>query len=153
MAIVVSDTGPLLALAQAGVLSVLHELFGKVHLPTAVWRECQIKQGTDSQQIQQAQAAGWLVITPVTRRHAFPLSLGDGEAEAMQLALDTASTLLILDDQLARREAIRLGLNFIGTVKVLSLAEQRGLIASAKYIIEKMRSNGYRISADFLKYC
>lgn len=68
-------------------------------------------------------------------------------------ALDTASTLLILDDQLARREAIRLKLNFIGTVKVLSLAEQRGLIASAKCIIEKMRSNGYRISTDFLKFC
>lgn len=153
MAIVVSDTEPLLALAQAGVLSVLHELFGTVHLPTAVWHECQIKQGTDSQQIQQAQAAGWLVVTSVTRRHAFPMSLGDGKAEAMQLALDTASTLLILDDQLARREAMRLGLNFIGTVKVLSLAEQRGLIASAKRIIEEMRSNGYRISADFLKHC
>ena len=50
------------------------------------------------------------------------------EVEALQLARRTEKSLLIVDDRLARREAMRYGLDFIGTVRVLHLAERRSII-------------------------
>ena len=37
--IVVSDSGPLIALAKIGKLNVLRELFGEIIIPKAVWIE------------------------------------------------------------------------------------------------------------------
>ncbi len=61
------------------------------------------------------------------------------------------NSLLIVDDRLARREAQRLGLSFIGTARVLWIAEQRGLIRSAEEVAGHMAANGYRISPSLLE--
>lgn len=150
MALVVADAGPLIALAQVEQLQLLASLFGVVMLPEAVWRETQAKITPDSQRIALAVEAGWLKVVSVAVHSHFPLSLHQGESEALQMACDGENVLLILDDQLARREAARLELNFMGTVKVLSLAEQKGLIDSARSIIELMQGFGYRISTKYL---
>jgi len=150
MALVVADAGPLIALAQVEQLEILASLFGEVTLPEAVWRETQAKVTPDSQCIALAVEAGWLKVVSVAVHNHFPLSLHQGESEALQMACDEENVLLILDDQLARREAARRNLNFMGTVKVLSLAEQKGLIDSARLIIELMQGFGYRISAKYL---
>lgn len=78
-------------------------------------------------------------------------SLGRGEAEAIQLAEETPQSLLILDDRVARRQALRRGLAFIGTVRLLWLAEQRGVIDDAEVIIQRMIGVGYRISPRILQ--
>ena len=41
--IVVSDTGPLIALAKVDQLSLLEKMFGEVHIPPAVHRELLVK--------------------------------------------------------------------------------------------------------------
>ena len=46
--------------------------------------------------------------------------IGDGEKEAICLAIQQEHFLLILDDRLARRQAAKLGLTFIGLVRLLS---------------------------------
>lgn len=150
MALVIADAGPLIALAKIEQLRVLAQLFGTVTAPEAVWLETQAQTGTDSLRIAEAATEGWLKIetVPVTRR--FPLSLHAGECEALQLAHEQANSLLIIDDQLARREAVKMQLNFIGTVKVLALAEQKGLIESATACITAMQAVGYRVSPKFL---
>lgn len=150
MALIIADAGPLIALAQIEQLQVLQALFRTVTLPEAVWLETQAKETKDSQRIAVAVEQGWLSIASVEIQRHFPLSLHDGESEALQIACNEGSALLILDDQLARREAARLNLNFIGTVKVLSLAEQRGLIDSASASIEQMQGYGYRVSVKYL---
>lgn len=150
MALIVADTGPVIALAKIGQLAVLQALFTEVTLPEAVWLESQVKSTDDSILIAQAVEAGWMKVVKVNRTRSFPLSLHDGEIEALQLACDRDDVLLILDDQLARREAVRLTLNFIGTVRVLALTEQRGVIASALDSIRAMQQCGYHVSAKFL---
>ena len=150
MALVIADAGPIIALANIQQLQLLKNLFTEVTVPNAVWLETQAKDKQDSQLIQEARENGWLRVVNVDITQHFPRSLHDGENEALQLACNEQDTLLILDDQLARREAARRGLQFIGTVKVLSLAQQQGLIEDAKVSIEAMQKAGYRVSAKFL---
>lgn len=150
MALVVADTGPVIALAKIGQLVILQQLFSEVTLPDAVWRESQVKDSEDARVTAQAVDDGWIKVVSVSRNKRFPLALHDGEVEALELACQQDNVLLILDDQLARREAARLGLSFIGTVRVLDLAEQKGLIRSARDSIEAMQQFGYRVSAKFL---
>ena len=150
MALVIAGAGPIIALANIQQLQLLKDLFAEVTIPNAVWLETQAKDKQDSRIIYEARESDWLHVVNVDIIQHFPRSLHDGENEALQLACNEQDTLLILDDQLARREASRLGLQFIGTVKVLSLAQQKGLIGDAKVCIEAMQSVGYRVSAKFL---
>lgn len=152
MALVVADAGPVIALAKTGQLTILRQLFTEITLPDAVWHESQVKPGEDSRLIAQAVEEGWITVVTVARSLRFPLSLHDGEIEALELACQRDDVLLVLDDQLARREAARLKLNFIGTVRVLALAEERGFINSARESIQSMQVLGYRISAKFLDH-
>ena len=151
MAVVISDAGPLIALAKVSCLCLLRQLFGRVAIPEAVWKECIQREGDDTQRIEAAVAQGWLVRTAVQVSSRFPRSLGQGEVEALQLAVDDESSLLIMDDRLARREAMRLGLDFIGTARVLHLAEQRSLIDDAETVLTRMAEHGYRISPRLLR--
>ena len=118
MAVVVSDAGPLIALAKTDSLFVLKRLFSQVVVPDAVRHECVAKEGLDSRRIEDAVADGWLSVAAVQVTERFPRSLGRGEIEAIQLALDAESALLTMDDRLARREAMRRGLDYMGTVGV-----------------------------------
>ena len=56
-----------------------------------------------------------------------------------------------MDDRLARREALRRRLNYIGTVRMLHLAESRSLIEDAAVVVRRMAVRGYRISPLLLQ--
>jgi len=144
----------LIALAKVDALFVARRLFARLQIPEAVWSECRGKPGDDSQRIEQAGREGWLRVmrlTPEATRKRFPPSLGRGEVQALQLALETRPSLLIVDDRLARRQALQLGLDYIGTVRMLLLAEQRSLIDDAETVVQQMTANGYRISPRVLQ--
>ena len=151
MAVVVSDAGPLIALAGIDSLFIPRHLFSRLLIPEAVWLECREKPGEDRRRIEQAADEGWLDVVSVAVRQPFPRSLGRGEVESIQLALESRPALLIMDDRLARREAMRRGLDYIGTARVLHLAEQRSLIDDAEGRLQRMAENGYRISTPLLK--
>ena len=108
------------------------------------------EKGIDSRRIEDAVADGWVSVTAVQVTERFPRSLGRGEIEAIQLALDAESALLIMDDRLARREAMRRGLDYLGTVGLLHLAEQRSVVDDASRLLRRMTSAGYRISPELL---
>ena len=151
--IVIADAGPLIALAGVDKLSILPALFESVTIPDAVRQECLAKPGIDVQRIGAAITAGWLLVhQSQTRSAPLSASLGAGETDAIHLALQAPDTsLLIMDDRLARRYALSRNLHIIGTVRLLDLAEQRGLIASAEHVIQDMREFGYRISMALLE--
>lgn len=150
MAVVVSDAGPLIALARVDALQVLRKLFGQVLIPEAVRNECCARPGIDTDRITTALGQQWLLATPVGMPEGRTAQLGTGERQALALAQAHPSALLLMDDRLARREAARLGLPFVGTVRVLWIAEQRGLIPSAEQMVSRMSASGYRISIDLL---
>lgn len=152
MAVVVVDSGPLIALAKTDTLGVLRDLFGRCWLPEAVRVECFAREGADARRIERALEAGWLLVRAApASSSAYPPSLGAGEVEAMRLGESIEDALLIVDDRLARREAHRRQVAYMGTARVLLLAEQRGLIDNADPVVERMAAHGYRISHSILQ--
>jgi predicted nucleic acid-binding protein len=77
--IVVSDTGPLIALAKVDQLILLERLFGKVIVPPAVERELLTKHGTESARLDDALLSFLDVV---------PLSVPSPEVETATLRLD-----------------------------------------------------------------
>ena len=51
---VVSDTGPLIALAKVDRLSLLEDLFGQIHIPPIVHRELLAKSGPEAARLDDA---------------------------------------------------------------------------------------------------
>ena len=151
MAVIISDTGPLLALAGVEQLAILKALFKTVLIPAAVYQECLAKTDHAAALIEQAVEQAWLKIEVVPKPEGFPLCLGAGEQEAMQLAASYEQALLIMDDRLARREAMQRKLDFVGTVRVLWLAQQKEVIVDAAQVIDAMAANGYHISKKLLE--
>ncbi|NOS87473.1 MAG: DUF3368 domain-containing protein [Methylococcaceae bacterium] len=149
MAVVIADAGPLIALAKISQLDLLPALFNTVLITEAVAEECLQGQSSDAVLIKQALDSGWLacVDNPVFT-HALSRSLGLGEQTSIEYALQTdPKTLLLLDDALARKQALRRQLNIVGTAALLFAAQQKGLIADAEALIAELNQVGYRISA------
>lgn len=151
MAEVISDAGPLIAFAKVDSLFIPRDLFSRLRIPEAVWSECQEKAGEDSRRIEQAVNEGWVDVVSTAEALCLPPSLGRGETAVIQLALETENALVIMDDRLARRAAMQHGLNYIGTVRMLYLAEQRSIIENAGLVIQRMTECGYRISPLLLQ--
>jgi len=93
-----------------------------------------------------------VTFTPDDASEPLSPSLGAGESDSIRFALQSPDeSLLIVDDRLARRFALKQGINIVGTVRILDLAEQRGLIKSAEQSVAEMSAIGYRVSMELLK--
>lgn len=149
MAVVIADAGPLIALAKINQLDVLPALFNTVVITQAVANECLRNQNHDGLLIKQALDAAWLqcFANPIFQ-HSLSRSLGIGEQTSIEFALQAESkTLLIIDDALARKQAIRKQLDIVGTAALLFVAQRKGLVTDAEALIAKLNQIGYRISA------
>ncbi|WP_456454012.1 DUF3368 domain-containing protein [Thermococcus sp.] len=140
--IVVSNTSPLIGLSNIGKLEILHELFGEVFVPPAVVREFRENLPT------------WIVVKrPGDKPLVTALSklLGDGESEAMALALELGADFLILDDLKARKIAKELGIKVIGTAGLLLLAKKRGVVEEVKPLLRELVEKGFRIADSVIE--
>ena len=74
--------------------------------------------------------------------------LARGEAETIALAVEENAEYIVMDDRLARRRAKNLGLNVIGTLRILRIMLDNGLIDKRELLnaIEKLRETGFRIN-------
>lgn len=73
------------------------------------------------------------------------LPLGKGEREAICLALELRSDILLVDDKKARRIAEEHGLTVTGTIGILRAAHDRGLVKLPEAIRELLKC-GFRLS-------
>jgi predicted nucleic acid-binding protein len=152
---VVSNTGPLIALAKIDRLALLQQLFGEVFIPPVVHRELLGKAGAEANRLDQALATFVHVhVAPIARREpevaAATQTLDTGERDAVVLSHQMGLS-LIIDDRLGRQAARRLGLAVAGSAGVLIQAQKRGLIASVRQELEMMRDYGYWLSDDLIE--
>ncbi|MEJ5310765.1 MAG: DUF3368 domain-containing protein [Anaerolineae bacterium] len=152
MGVVVSDTGPLIALAKVDQLRLLDALFDKVLIPPAVYRELLAKSGTEADCLDRAlqdfiELAPPLQIPPEVT--IATLNLDRGEREAVALAY-THKALLIVDERLGRVAARKLGLTVTGVVGIVIQAKMSGLLRAVTPVLEEVRQRGYWLSDDVL---
>ena len=112
-------------------------------VPAAVVREVTVRKEEDalmafleaSSQLQ-IQADGEL------RPEVLAWDLGSGESQAISLAARLGAARVVLDDLEARRCANSLSIRVIGSLGVVVMAKQKGLIAEAKPLVERLRRVG-----------
>ena len=85
------------------------------------------------------------------RQTLLELQIDKGEASAIALALETANSTVILDDQKARKIAERLALNVTGTLGVIIKAKNSNIILSIKPLLKKLTETNFRLSEEITK--
>ena len=151
--IIVADSGPLIGLARAGGLHLLHAVFHQVIVPTPVAEECcrdlalpgaqALRHAIDRHELQ-------VVVPPKETPLVWPPGLGVGERAATSLALAMRTGLLI-DDLPARRFAKRHGIAILGTGGLLILAKNKGVTERIEPWLRNLRTQGYRISKALIQ--
>jgi predicted nucleic acid-binding protein len=126
--IVISDTSPIHYLCLIGRIDILPAIFGSVVVPNAVAAELSRKATPQAARDFIGNPPGWLCIRAPSRPIAATGDFGDGELQAIALALELHADYLIIDDWSARTIAEQQQIAVIGTLGVLKIASRRGLV-------------------------
>jgi len=133
--IVIADTTCFILLDKIGELGLLKSLFGSVVTTTIIATEfgdplpdwVQIKEVKD-------------VLFQST------LDVDAGEASAIALAIESPPSLIVLDDDKARKKARRLQLNVTGTLGLFLKAKRDGIIPDVRSMLNKVQKINFRYS-------
>ncbi len=149
--IAIADSSALVALSVCQALQLLEILFEKVYVPEAVYKEVSIKGKSEadplteylSTRTKSIQANNTLVINAA--------HLGSGEQEAIALYMELSADLLIIDDARAKKTAYANGLEVMGSVGVLLLAKQRGLIDKIGPMLNLLAVSDIHLGSDIIE--
>jgi len=139
--VVISDTSCLIALDRISQLDLLRKLFQQI----VTTREVKEEFGKELPE--------WIRVIEVQNQgkiQELEAVLDRGEASAIALALETEKSLLIIDEKKGRKVAQSLNIEIIGTLKAIQMAKQKGLIESARPLIESLQKAGFRFSQNIV---
>ena len=150
--IIVSDTTPLISLMKIGQLELVNKLFGEIQIPEAVFNELVLnpKFISESKQIKES---GFIHKVSVTDTKAVELlrrstGLDAGESEAIILSDLIGADLLLMDEVKGRQVAKQMGIQLMGTVGLLLIANQEGYLSKEEILscIDILKNSGRHIS-------
>ncbi len=149
--IVVSNTSPIINLAQIGRLDILEGLFTHIIIPSKVFEEITV-QGMDMPGADEVRAATWIQVAKPTDTNfvkTLQLQIDGGESEAIVLALELKAGLLVIDERLGRAVAKEFQVPIIGLLGVLKIAKAKGIITAVKPLIDQLiHVAGFRVAKD-----
>lgn len=137
--LVISDSGPIFSLAILGKLLLLDKIFDEIHIPTAVWVE--ISKDKSTPYYEQIEVYFRDKIREISGTNQLMFVMDYGESESVILYNEMDADYLLIDDKKARNIAESFGINCIGTIGVLSIAKDRGLIIELRPLFEKLIQN------------
>lgn len=146
--IVVSNSAPLISLSAIEKLPFLKTIWGKIHIPKSVYKEV-VDFGEGRPGEQEVMNADWIETKEVKDRLAVELlrdEFDEGESETIILAKEMNADYVLIDERPACKKALYLGLSKIGTLGILLLAKEEGLIEEVKKYIDELKSKGFRMS-------
>jgi uncharacterized protein len=95
----------------------------------------------------------WIIIqepTDLKRQSELTELLDSGEASAITLALEIKNSVLIIDEKKGRKVARSLNLEVIGSMKVLLIAKQKGIVKQILPLIKKLEEKNFRFSKSLI---
>jgi predicted nucleic acid-binding protein len=146
--VVVSDAGPLIALAGCGHLELLVDVFDAVHIPQAVLDETTSDHSRRGASKIMAFVQAHAQVHPNRSDAIYTAAishLDEGEAQALSLAHALGCGVLI-DERRGRQAAIRQGAQLFGVLGVLLQAKRIGKLDRIAPVLDRMQINGYRVS-------
>lgn len=136
--VIISDASCLIALDEIGQLQILKKVFSQIVTTKEVSSEFGKELPT------------WISIQSLqnsSTRNELELVLDAGEASAIALALENPKqSILIIDEKKGRKIAKQHNLEIIGTLKVLLLAKQHGVIPSVKNLVAELSRKKFRFT-------
>jgi predicted nucleic acid-binding protein len=79
------------------------------------------------------------------------VGLDRGEAEVLTLAVEREARLVVIDERKGRRYARHLGLPLTGTLGILLLAKEKGLVTAVGPLIEKLQASGLYLAPELVE--
>jgi predicted nucleic acid-binding protein len=146
--VVVADTTPLNYLVLIGRTQALHQLFGEVMIPEAVLTELHHPKAPTAVTAWLQNLPCWLRVVKVSLVDD-TIQLGHGETEAISLAMEKRVSIVLMDERRDRAAAEARGLLPIGTLNILDLADERGLLDGVTALNELKRTT-FRADQELL---
>ncbi len=139
--IVISDTTPIISLLKAGKLELLEKLYQTVVVPEAVYDEL-IRNRVYEEEKKEIEKCPFLVIEKVHNVESVRIlrdvtGLDAGESESLILYGEKQADLLLIDEHKGRSVAKKMSVKHIGTVGILMLAFDEGIL-TAKEVRETL---------------
>jgi len=139
---IISDSTTLIVLFDLDRTDLLSNLFSSIIIPTSVYKEISTKNVLVM--------PSFMSIVDVKNSElleSLKMILDDGESEAIALAVETKSK-LIIDEKKGRKIAINQGLEIIGLLGILYLNVKREFLVKQQAIklLEDIQAHGYRIN-------
>jgi predicted nucleic acid-binding protein len=146
--LVIGDSFPIIVLISIGQIGILPKLFGQVVIPPEVTAELlQHNRPRNVRDFTISRPAWLLERAPATI--APILSLHAGELSAISLAQELRADLLLIDEVQGRKVAAELKIPFTGTIGVLELAADQGLL-NLKDAFARVKDTDFWISNKLL---
>ncbi|MEM6339459.1 MAG: DUF3368 domain-containing protein [Pseudomonadota bacterium] len=132
--LVISDAGPIISLAVVEELIILDELFDEIYIPKAVWEELT----RDESKSQHQRITDYFVdkVKDISGFNNLTFVMDYGESESVILYKEIEADYLLIDDRKARSIAETLGVQCIGTIGILSIAKERGIVKKLRPIFQ-----------------
>ena len=147
----VINASPIILLAKADLIQLLPELCETLVVPAGVLGEIHNIHISDAGKIW-LETEGARFIQPSPPIHSALLNWqgGVGEAEVISWALHNTGFTAILDDRRARTLAMRNAVPVLGSLRVIVLAKERGLVPAAKPALERLRGAGAYVTDQLI---
>lgn len=146
--LLVSNTGPIVALCIVDQLNLLQKMFREIYISQKVHDEI-LSGGSNRSGVDVYQKVDFIQVSQIEVNSIDPLLIGtldDGEAEVIQLALMIKPDCVLIDERKARKGANDIyQLPVIGTAGLLIEAKRQGLIQNVSETLIEMKRNGYWI--------
>lgn len=150
MRVVIADTSPINYLVMLACVDVLRQLYGRVVIPSAVFRELTAEGSPGQVSAWMRAKPEWLEVLDEDAGERSELAemlaeVDAGEAAAIRIAAGEAGSLLLIDDAAGRAVASRLGVANTGTLGVLVAAAREGLV-DLGVMLERLQQTNFRVS-------
>jgi predicted nucleic acid-binding protein len=138
---IVSNTTPIISLLGIGQLDLLKQIYGHCWIPETVYQE--VEAGRNKAYYADLSKKDWISIESVKSIITNDIihALDAGEAAAIMLALEQNADLLVIDERKGRGCARALNIPITGTLGVLLVAKERGLIDKIQPLVANLLTN------------
>ena len=155
--IIISDTTPIISLIKINRLDLLEELFGEVLIPDAVFRELTTNV-TFKEEADIVKSSEFIKVSSIQNRKSLEIlqaasGLDAGESEAIILADELKSDVLIIDEKRGRKVAQNLGIAITGTIGILIQAYHEKILSEeeVKSCFEYLKNSSIRLSDTLIQ--
>lgn len=149
--IIIADSSPLIALAIINKLHLLSDIFQEIIVPFSVHQEIAQSDKKFSSLLQEWTKPFIKKCNNTDAFNAYQLSLGKGESEAIVLSKEFKESILLLDDKKGRKVAKLENQKVIGTIGILILAKEKGLISEIRSSLNLFEEHDIHLSKSLIE--